>query len=207
MTSAKSRCPAAASLRLTVAAVLGAMAGSLSRVPPPGGVPTVAAAKTARTRLASAMTLQGELHPFQGILIYAKVSGYVRAIRVDIGDRVRAGELMATLEVPELSDLLASAVAAGQMSLLAEDKRIGLTSKADQPVEVTDTGTGIPPEALPLVFERFHRVDQSRSRQPEGAGLGLAIIKSICKAHGGEIDAESAPGRGSTFRVRLPLAA
>jgi signal transduction histidine kinase len=74
-------------------------------------------------------------------------------------------------------------------------------------VEVMDTGIGIPPDALPHVFERFYRVGQSRSRQPDGAGLGLAIIKSICKAHGREIEAESAPGRGSTFRVRLRLAA
>ncbi|HZZ56333.1 MAG TPA: ATP-binding protein [Opitutaceae bacterium] len=74
-------------------------------------------------------------------------------------------------------------------------------------LQVSDTGIGIPPEALPHIFERFYRVDQSRSRQPDGAGLGLAIIKSICKAHGGEIGVESAVGRGSTFRVRLPLAA
>jgi heavy metal sensor kinase len=74
-------------------------------------------------------------------------------------------------------------------------------------LEVADTGIGIPAEALPHVFERFFRVDQSRSRDPDGAGLGLAIVKAICLAHGGGAEAESVPGRGSRFRVRLPLIA
>ena len=72
--------------------------------------------------------------------------------------------------------------------------------------EVTDTGVGIAADALPHVFERFYRADPARSRDPDGAGLGLAIVKSICSAHGGTIEAESAAGRGSRFRVRLPLA-
>lgn len=85
--------------------------------------------------------------------------------------------------------------------------RLAVNAHAGEAVlEVADTGIGILPEALPHVFERFYRVDESRSRQPDGAGLGLAIIKSICKAHSGEIEVESAVGRGSTFRVRLPAA-
>ena len=70
-------------------------------------------------------------------------------------------------------------------------------------LEVTDDGIGIPPEALPHVFDRFFRVDQSRSREPDGAGLGLAIVKAIVQAHGGEVEAESKLGEGSTFRVKL----
>ena len=73
-------------------------------------------------------------------------------------------------------------------------------------LEIKDTGIGIPAEALPHVFERFFRVDQTRSREPGGAGLGLAIVKSICNAHGGEVEVESAVGRGSRFRVQLPVA-
>jgi RND family efflux transporter MFP subunit len=60
------------------------------------------------------MTLQGEFHPYQDILVYAKVSGYVSAIPVDIGDRVKAGDLIATLEVPELRDQMTAAVAEQQ---------------------------------------------------------------------------------------------
>jgi RND family efflux transporter MFP subunit len=72
-------------------------------------VPTVAVVKAVRTRLANTMTFQAEFYPFQDVLIHAKVSGYVNPIRVDIGDQVKAGELLATLEIPELKDQLAGA--------------------------------------------------------------------------------------------------
>jgi len=71
---------------------------------------------------------------------------------------------------------------------------------------VTDDGIGIPPEALPHVFKRFYRVDGSRSRDQGGAGLGLSIVKSICAAHGADVDVWSSPGKGSSFRIRQPLA-
>jgi two-component system phosphate regulon sensor histidine kinase PhoR len=74
-------------------------------------------------------------------------------------------------------------------------------------VEVTDTGIGIPPESLSRIFERFYRVDKGRSREEGGTGLGLAIVKHVAQAHGGQVEVESKGGRGSTFRVRLPLAA
>ena len=72
-------------------------------------------------------------------------------------------------------------------------------------LEVEDNGVGIPSEALPHIFERFYRVDQIRSGDFEGAGLGLSIVKSICGAHGAEIEARSTPSMGSCFRVTLPL--
>lgn len=72
-------------------------------------------------------------------------------------------------------------------------------------LEVEDNGNGIPSEALPHVFERFYRVDRVRSGDTEGAGLGLSIAKSICSAHGAEIEAMSALTKGSCFRVKLPL--
>ena len=70
-------------------------------------------------------------------------------------------------------------------------------------VQVRDTGSGIPPEALPRVFDRFYRADQARERSG-GTGLGLAIAKMIVDLHGGTIAAESTVGEGSTFTVRLP---
>lgn len=73
-------------------------------------------------------------------------------------------------------------------------------------LEVADDGIGIPAEALPHVFKRFFRVDTARSREQGGAGLGLAIVKSICSAHGADIEVTSELGRGSTFRLRQPLA-
>ena len=71
-------------------------------------------------------------------------------------------------------------------------------------IDVKDTGVGIPPEHLSRIFERFYRVDKSRSRDLGGAGLGLAIVKHIVQAHGGKVAVESTPGRGSTFSVFLP---
>jgi signal transduction histidine kinase len=71
-------------------------------------------------------------------------------------------------------------------------------------IKVMDKGVGIPAEELPRVFERFYRVDPSRSRDTGGAGLGLAIVRQLVAAHGGRVWAESAPGAGSTFTFTLP---
>lgn len=73
-------------------------------------------------------------------------------------------------------------------------------------IAVRDTGAGISPDALPHLFDRFYRADQARSREVEGAGLGLCIAKTIAELHGGRIEVESAPGSGSTFRLLLPQA-
>ena len=73
-------------------------------------------------------------------------------------------------------------------------------------LEVADTGIGIPAAAQPRIFQRFFRVDPARSREMGGAGLGLSIVKSICTAHGGEVDFQSREGQGSRFKVQLPLA-
>ena len=73
-------------------------------------------------------------------------------------------------------------------------------------VEVIDNGVGIAAEDLPRIFERFYRVDRSRSRDAGGTGLGLSIVKHIAQAHGGQIEVESTPGVGSTFRLRFPIA-
>ncbi len=72
-------------------------------------------------------------------------------------------------------------------------------------VSISDTGIGIPEEQRLLIFERFYRVDKARSRAQGGAGLGLAIAKHIVDSHGGRIDVESQVGKGSTFRVFLPI--
>jgi two-component system phosphate regulon sensor histidine kinase PhoR len=71
-------------------------------------------------------------------------------------------------------------------------------------IEVRDTGIGIPPESLPRIFERFYVVDKSRSRKLGGTGLGLAIVKHIAQSHGGSVEVESEPGRGTRFTVRIP---
>jgi two-component system phosphate regulon sensor histidine kinase PhoR len=80
------------------------------------------------------------------------------------------------------------------------------TLKGEAVCDVVDTGIGISPDAVPHVFDRFFRVDAARSRDLDGVGIGLSIVKVVCAAHGGHVEVESTEGRGSRFRVRLPLA-
>ncbi len=72
-------------------------------------------------------------------------------------------------------------------------------------LEVSDTGPGVPEAAIPHLFERFYRADEVRSRNIDGAGLGLSIAYSICHAHGGSISAANTPPKGCRFTVELPL--
>ncbi|MEU6719971.1 HAMP domain-containing sensor histidine kinase [Nonomuraea sp. NPDC046802] len=71
-------------------------------------------------------------------------------------------------------------------------------------LEVSDTGPGVPPEHVPRLFDRLYRVSQGRSRADGGAGLGLAIVSAIVRAHDGRVELDTAPGRGARFRVLLP---
>ncbi|HEV8293130.1 MAG TPA: ATP-binding protein, partial [Tepidisphaeraceae bacterium] len=79
------------------------------------------------------------------------------------------------------------------------------TSDGVVTIDVSDNGIGIPLEDQPRIFERFYRVDRSRSREMGGTGLGLSIVKHVVQSHGGTIDVESAIGSGSRFSLRLPI--
>ena len=70
---------------------------------------------------------------------------------------------------------------------------------------VRDTGTGIPKEEIPHVFERFYRVENARGRSLEGSGIGLALVQELAKLHGGSVRAESKLNCGSQFIVDIPL--
>jgi two-component system sensor histidine kinase BaeS len=74
----------------------------------------------------------------------------------------------------------------------------------DVVLEVADTGSGIAPDDLPHVFDRFWRAEKSRSRRTGGSGLGLPIVRHLVAAHGGSVEAASEPGSGSAFTLRLP---
>lgn len=73
-------------------------------------------------------------------------------------------------------------------------------------LEVLDDGSGIVPEALPHLFDRFYRVDGARSGRGNGSGLGLAIVRWLVQQHGGTVEVESRLGEGSVFTVMLPAA-
>lgn len=76
-------------------------------------------------------------------------------------------------------------------------------------LQIIDTGIGIKPEHLPHIFDRFYRVDPARRSETgmRGNGLGLSIVQSVVESHGGEVNVQSTEGQGTTFTVRLPLAA
>lgn len=82
--------------------------------------------------------------------------------------------------------------------------RLAMTGSAAV-LEVSDTGTGIPEHELPRLFERFHRVEGAQGRSFEGTGIGLALVQELVRQHGGDVTVESKVGRGTTFRVSLPL--
>jgi PAS domain S-box-containing protein len=88
---------------------------------------------------------------------------------------------------------------------LAGEIAVRLRMEGDDIVlEVSDTGSGIPPQELPRLFERFHRVEGARGRTHEGTGIGLALVQELVRLHGGRISVRSRVGEGSTFEVRLP---
>ncbi|MFN0112424.1 MAG: sensor histidine kinase [Blastocatellia bacterium] len=89
----------------------------------------------------------------------------------------------------------------GHVSVKAEIAEDG----QHQIIRINDTGSGIPADHLPRVFERFYRVDRARSREAGGTGLGLAIVKHLARAHGGEAYVTSEAGVGSEFSIKLPV--
>jgi PAS domain S-box-containing protein len=83
---------------------------------------------------------------------------------------------------------------------------VGLHCRGDRlELSVADTGVGIPEADLPRMFQRFHRVKNARSRTHEGSGIGLALVQELVKLHGGVVSFDSHEGRGTTFRVGIPL--
>ena len=113
-------------------------------------------------------------------------------------DRTRIAQVVGNL----LENAISHTPEGGLVSVTSE-----VTTNGWARVSVADTGAGIPADDLPLVFERFYRVDPSRTRSTGGAGLGLTIAKQLVEAHGGSIHAESEPGKGSRFVFELPLTA
>ncbi|MCU7727961.1 SpoIIE family protein phosphatase [Actinoplanes sp. KI2] len=84
--------------------------------------------------------------------------------------------------------------------------RVAVRAGGDRAVvTVADTGAGIPEAEMPRLFERFHRVETTRSRSNEGSGIGLALVKELVELHGGTITAASTVGAGTTFEIRLPF--
>jgi two-component system sensor histidine kinase BaeS len=110
------------------------------------------------------------------------------------GDAIRLQQVVANL----LSNALRHAGTDGEVTVRTQATQEWAT------LEVEDSGEGIPPESLPVVFERFYRADRARSRADGGSGLGLAIARNLVQAHGGHLSAANRPEGGAVFTVRLP---
>jgi two-component system heavy metal sensor histidine kinase CusS len=139
----------------------------------------------------------------------AKVEDYYGAAALDAGVTLRIAaspELKArlnrTLFQQAVGNLVSNAIAhtptGGTVAIAASAAEGCLT------VKVSDTGCGIAREHLPRVFDRFYRVDRTRGSSPQNIGLGLAVVKSIVTRHGGEVEIDSEPQRGTEVRLRLP---
>jgi two-component system, OmpR family, sensor kinase len=123
---------------------------------------------------------------------------------VIIGDDARLRQVVGNLMANALTHTPDSAMVTVRVDVRTTDGRDWAV------VEVADDGPGLTPDDARRVFERFYRVEASRTRAPGsnggGSGLGLSIVAALTAAHGGTVDLDTAPGKGSTFRITLPLA-
>jgi two-component system sensor histidine kinase BaeS len=110
------------------------------------------------------------------------------------GDPARLAQVLDNL----LTNALRYTDRGGSVTVTVRGRRDGVA------VDVSDTGVGIAAEDLPHVFDRFWRADRSRSRATGGSGVGLAVVQRLVVAHGGSIEVESEPGRGTSFQIWLP---
>lgn len=161
----------------------------LESTPPAEGVTDMRQAMnltlSAHRRAANArgLTLDADFSATEGVDVYANTNATDVAVALD--------------------NLLANAIAYTETGGV----RVALSAADDTiAVAVTDTGLGIPAKDLPRVFERFYRVDRSRTRDSGGTGLGLALVRHVVERAGGTVDIESQPGSGTTLTITLPRA-
>ncbi len=143
------------------------------------------------TKISEVFRLQAEQ---KGISLSVKAA---EGLPVLFGDEGRLMQVLENLVANALRHTLAGGKIGLHVSEVADRRALIFN--------VTDNGEGIPAEELPLIFERFHRVDKSRHADSNQSGLGLAIARAIVEAHGGKIWAESTPGSGTTISFELPL--
>ncbi|MEW6084652.1 MAG: ATP-binding protein [Chloroflexota bacterium] len=165
--------------------------------------------------LSLAETGQLPLHPARFLLadliadLASSFSSQAASLGVDLQTRLADANQQVTADYDRLNQVLSNLISnalrhtpkGGKISILAESAQD--TQYAIR-ITIQDTGSGIPPEDLPFIFDRFWRGDRSRSERASHSGLGLAIVKQLIHAHGGTIEVQSEVGKGTTFTINLP---
>ncbi|RGD57208.1 HAMP domain-containing protein [Kitasatospora xanthocidica] len=146
--------------------------------------------------LAQAATAHGALAQASGVTLVVDTDTATAGCELS-ADPVRLRQMVGNL----VANAVRHTPAGGTVTLRTRPEAHALL------IEVADTGNGIAPADLPLVFERFWRAEKSRNRQSGGSGLGLAIVRKLAELHGGAVHAASTPGTGSVFTVCLPRTA
>jgi two-component system phosphate regulon sensor histidine kinase PhoR len=140
----------------------------------------------------------------------------IEAVAVDYGLKARERKIKVIVSCSEeimvkasprlleqaIGNILDNAIKYSEQGTAVEVEAVSNSEEVN--IRVSDHGSGIAPEHLPRLFERFYRVDKGRSRELGGTGLGLAIVKHIAQAHGGSVTVESTLGKGSIFTLHLP---
>ena len=151
-----------------------------------------------------------ELHPIEVTdmvnHVLFKLQPQIEQQRISVNVKIPAGLPLMLANEDRMEQVLTNLVEnAARYS--PPERNVNITAGSEDGfirITVADEGPGIPEEDLPHIWERFHRVEKSRSRSLGGTGLGLAIVKQIVEAHGGRVEVESTPGQGSAFSFWIP---
>jgi len=130
-----------------------------------------------------------------------------RSLGISLAVRARENDMLAMIDPGRIRQVVANLLG-NALRHTPHGGRVDVTINSSSPgavkIAVVDTGPGIAPEDLPHIFEHFYKADRSRERSKSGSGIGLAIVKQLVEAHGGQVTVESVEGHGSTFTVTLP---
>ncbi len=132
---------------------------------------------------------------------------HIREVGFEMVSEIPAEPMIATVDKDAISQAILNLLS-NATKYSKDEKYIGVVlrkNSTDVILSVEDRGVGIPKEELPKIFEKFYRVGTAKTRETRGSGLGLALVKHIVKAHGGEVEISSEVGRGSTFTITIPL--
>ena len=154
------------------------------------------------------IAIEFESHPLSTLLNGAVYFCQPQAVQKNIHITLDCSDTLTVRVDPILMEQAIINLVDNAVKYSPEDTRVIINAIYQRDVvtiEIRDSGNGIDKEHLPKIFNRFYRVDKGRSRNEGGTGLGLAIVKHIVQYHGGKIEVESQRGKGTFFKISLPV--